>query len=135
MELCRAPYGAVQGAARHGGVWCVVRSLGPTPRAFSDPVLSAGEKTHGLIGVSELIISTSLQGVLFCLLGAQPLLIIGFSGPLLVFEEAFFTVGRGCSRLWGPYGRPRSPRLCCSSAHPTGWSTWWGACGSASGSS
>ncbi|XP_064301365.1 anion exchange protein 2 isoform X3 [Phalacrocorax carbo] len=50
-----------------------------------------GEKTQGLIGVSELIISTSLQGVLFCLLGAQPLLIIGFSGPLLVFEEAFFT--------------------------------------------
>ncbi|KAI6075553.1 Anion exchange protein 2 isoform X1 [Aix galericulata] len=50
-----------------------------------------GEKTHDLIGVSELIISTSLQGVLFCLLGAQPLLVIGFSGPLLVFEEAFFT--------------------------------------------
>ncbi|NXA56331.1 B3A2 protein, partial [Nothocercus julius] len=50
-----------------------------------------GEKTHDLIGVSELIISTALQGVLFCLLGAQPLLVIGFSGPLLVFEEAFFT--------------------------------------------
>lgn len=57
-----------------------------------EPVLPAGEKTQDLIGVSELIISTSLQGVLFCLLGAQPLLIIGFSGPLLVFEEAFFTV-------------------------------------------
>ncbi|XP_056190108.1 anion exchange protein 2 isoform X1 [Falco biarmicus] len=50
-----------------------------------------GEKTQDLIGVSELIVSTSLQGVLFCLLGAQPLLVIGFSGPLLVFEEAFFT--------------------------------------------
>ncbi|XP_058035271.1 anion exchange protein 2 isoform X1 [Ahaetulla prasina] len=50
-----------------------------------------GEKTEGLIGVSELIISTAIQGVLFCLLGAQPLLVIGFSGPLLVFEEAFFT--------------------------------------------
>ncbi|XP_039221674.1 anion exchange protein 2 isoform X2 [Crotalus tigris] len=50
-----------------------------------------GEKTKGLIGVSELIISTAIQGILFCLLGAQPLLVIGFSGPLLVFEEAFFT--------------------------------------------
>uniref|UniRef100_A0A8D0GQ77 Anion exchange protein n=1 Tax=Sphenodon punctatus TaxID=8508 RepID=A0A8D0GQ77_SPHPU len=49
-----------------------------------------GEKTGNRIGVSELIISKSLQGILFCLLGAQPLLIIGFSGPLLVFEEAFF---------------------------------------------
>ncbi|CAM2104964.1 unnamed protein product [Caretta caretta] len=50
-----------------------------------------GEKTQDLIGVSELIISTAVQGIVFCLLGAQPLLVIGFSGPLLVFEEAFFT--------------------------------------------
>ncbi|XP_068939874.1 anion exchange protein 2 isoform X2 [Petaurus breviceps papuanus] len=50
-----------------------------------------GEKTEDLIGVSELIMATALQGVIFCLLGAQPLLIIGFSGPLLVFEEAFFS--------------------------------------------
>ncbi|XP_068604370.1 anion exchange protein 2b [Brachionichthys hirsutus] len=50
-----------------------------------------GEKTEGFIGVSELIVSTSIQGVLFCLLGAQPLLVVGFSGPLLVFEEAFYS--------------------------------------------
>uniref|UniRef100_A0A8C3G1X2 Anion exchange protein n=1 Tax=Cyclopterus lumpus TaxID=8103 RepID=A0A8C3G1X2_CYCLU len=50
-----------------------------------------GEKTDGLIGVSELIVSTSVQGVIFCLLGAQPLLVVGFSGPLLVFEEAFYS--------------------------------------------
>ncbi|CAI5762852.1 anion exchange protein 3 isoform X1 [Podarcis lilfordi] len=49
-----------------------------------------GEKTDGLMGVSELIISTSVLGMLFSLLGAQPLLVIGFSGPLLVFEEAFY---------------------------------------------
>ncbi|KAJ8253106.1 hypothetical protein GJAV_G00209190 [Gymnothorax javanicus] len=49
-----------------------------------------GEKTHGMMGVSELIISTATLGVLFSLLAGQPLLIIGFSGPLLVFEEAFF---------------------------------------------
>ncbi|KAG5285416.1 hypothetical protein AALO_G00003130 [Alosa alosa] len=48
-----------------------------------------GEKTEGLIGVSELIIATAVHGVLFSLLGAQPLLVVGFSGPLLVFEEAF----------------------------------------------
>uniref|UniRef100_A0A3Q0T1K0 Anion exchange protein n=1 Tax=Amphilophus citrinellus TaxID=61819 RepID=A0A3Q0T1K0_AMPCI len=50
-----------------------------------------GEKTHGLIGVSELIVSTAMQGIIFCLLGAQPLLVVGFSGPLLVFEEAFYS--------------------------------------------
>uniref|UniRef100_UPI00398E5C48 anion exchange protein 3 n=1 Tax=Pristiophorus japonicus TaxID=55135 RepID=UPI00398E5C48 len=49
-----------------------------------------GTKTEGLIGVSELIISTSAIGVFFSLLSAQPLLVIGFTGPLLVFEEAFY---------------------------------------------
>lgn len=52
----------------------------------------AGEKTGGLIGVSELIVATALQGLVFSVLSAQPLLVIGFSGPLLVFEEAFFNV-------------------------------------------
>uniref|UniRef100_H2LRH3 Anion exchange protein n=1 Tax=Oryzias latipes TaxID=8090 RepID=H2LRH3_ORYLA len=53
-----------------------------------------GEKTEGLIGVSELIVATSVYGIVFSLLGAQPLLIIGFSGPLLVFEEAFYNFCR-----------------------------------------
>uniref|UniRef100_A0A8C5CTY8 Anion exchange protein n=1 Tax=Gadus morhua TaxID=8049 RepID=A0A8C5CTY8_GADMO len=48
------------------------------------------DKVDNMMGVSELLVSTSLQGVLFCLLSAQPVLVIGFSGPLLVFEEAFF---------------------------------------------
>ena len=63
-----------------------------SPPAPEQAPAALGEKTHDLIGVSELIMSTAIQGVLFCLLGAQPLLVIGFSGPLLVFEEAFFSV-------------------------------------------
>ncbi|XP_029294201.1 solute carrier family 4 member 1a (Diego blood group) [Cottoperca gobio] len=47
------------------------------------------DKTDKMMGVSELMISTSIQGVIFCLIAAQPVLVIGFSGPLLVFEEAF----------------------------------------------
>ncbi|KAG7334851.1 hypothetical protein KOW79_001447 [Hemibagrus wyckioides] len=68
------------------------------------------EKTAGLMGVSELLISTSIQGVIFCLFAAQPVLVIGFSGPLLVFEEAFFQfcnswhyeyiVGRAWVGMW-----------------------------------
>lgn len=51
-----------------------------------------GEKTEGMMGVTELIVSTATLGVIFSLLGGQPLLIIGFSGPLLVFEEAYYKV-------------------------------------------
>ncbi|NXG13967.1 B3AT protein, partial [Grallaria varia] len=50
----------------------------------------SGEKTEGMMGVSELLVSTCVQCVLFSLLSAQPLLVVGFSGPLLVFEEAFY---------------------------------------------
>ncbi|KAL2101720.1 hypothetical protein ACEWY4_003481 [Coilia grayii] len=48
------------------------------------------DKVDNMMGVSELLISTAVQGVIFCLLSAQPVLVIGFSGPLLVFEEAFY---------------------------------------------
>ncbi|MCI4384976.1 hypothetical protein PGIGA_G00045070 [Pangasianodon gigas] len=48
------------------------------------------DKTNKWMGVPELMISTSIQGIIFCLFAAQPVLVIGFSGPLLVFEEAFY---------------------------------------------
>uniref|UniRef100_A0A8C8JWX4 Anion exchange protein n=1 Tax=Oncorhynchus tshawytscha TaxID=74940 RepID=A0A8C8JWX4_ONCTS len=48
------------------------------------------DKVDNMMGVSELLISTCVQGVIFCCIAAQPVLVIGFSGPLLVFEEAFF---------------------------------------------
>ena len=35
----------------------------------------------------ETILSTALAGGLFCLLGGQPLLILGGTGPLLLFER------------------------------------------------
>lgn len=54
--------------------------------------LHTGEKTEGMMGVTELIVSTATLGIIFSLLAGQPLLIIGFSGPLLVFEEAFYKV-------------------------------------------
>uniref|UniRef100_A0A8C4TRR3 Anion exchange protein n=1 Tax=Falco tinnunculus TaxID=100819 RepID=A0A8C4TRR3_FALTI len=50
------------------------------------------EKTEGMMGVSELLISTCVQCVLFSFFSAQPLLVVGFSGPLLVFEEAFYSI-------------------------------------------
>uniref|UniRef100_A0A3Q1GR92 Anion exchange protein n=1 Tax=Acanthochromis polyacanthus TaxID=80966 RepID=A0A3Q1GR92_9TELE len=51
---------------------------------------TAADKVEDMMGVPELLISTSIQGIIFCFVAAQPVLVIGFSGPLLVFEEAFF---------------------------------------------
>lgn len=67
--------------------------------------MCTGEKTEGLIGVSELIVATCIQGVLFCLLGVQPLLVVGFSGPILVFEEAFFSVSLQYQILYYKYAK------------------------------
>ncbi|NXO61424.1 B3AT protein, partial [Phainopepla nitens] len=65
-------------------------ALSPPPSTHR-PRSPPGEKTKGMMGVSELLISTCVQCVLFSLLSAQPLLVVGFSGPLLVFEEAFYS--------------------------------------------
>ncbi|XP_020816601.1 anion exchange protein 3 isoform X5 [Drosophila serrata] len=45
-------------------------------------------KTHAWIGISETLISCSLVGIIFHCLSCQPLVIIGTTGPLLLFDEA-----------------------------------------------
>ncbi|XP_039286283.1 anion exchange protein 2 isoform X2 [Nilaparvata lugens] len=48
------------------------------------------DKTGNLIGISETLVSTSLSGVLFGLISGQPLIIIGTTGPLLLFDESLY---------------------------------------------
>ena len=42
--------------------------------------------------MSETLIMTSVGGLIFALLSGQPLVIIGVTGPILVFEESVFKV-------------------------------------------
>jgi len=49
-----------------------------------------GEKTNNMIGASEMLLGCSIAGVLYGLFAGQPMLIIGSTGPLLVFEEAVY---------------------------------------------
>ena len=51
-----------------------------------------GEKTHKYIGATETMLGSSIAGVLYGLLSAQPVLITGTTGPLLVLEESMFEV-------------------------------------------
>ncbi|KAK7501372.1 hypothetical protein BaRGS_00007497 [Batillaria attramentaria] len=48
------------------------------------------EKTHGLMGVTETMLCTSLAGMVFSLFSGQPLLLIGATGPVLVFEQSLY---------------------------------------------
>ncbi len=47
-------------------------------------------KTHNLMGISETLLSTSLVGIMFHLISSQPLMIVGGTGPLLLFDEALY---------------------------------------------
>ncbi|XP_033100503.1 sodium bicarbonate cotransporter 3-like [Anneissia japonica] len=49
-----------------------------------------GSKTLDVLGVSEMIISTGLCGMIFAIFSGQPLIIIGATGPMLVFEENLY---------------------------------------------
>lgn len=48
-----------------------------------------------MIGTAETLTATALAGVFYSLFAAQPLIPIGPTGPLLVFDEILFTV---CTR-------------------------------------
>jgi len=54
--------------------------------------LVVGSKTDKLMGVTEMLLATSICGIVFALLSAQPLVIIGTTGPIIVFEEALYKV-------------------------------------------
>ncbi|CAG9818590.1 unnamed protein product [Phaedon cochleariae] len=49
-----------------------------------------GDKTESLIGISETLLCTSIGGIIFAVLGGQPLIIIGTTGALLLFDESLF---------------------------------------------
>lgn len=54
------------------------------------------KQTGNQIGVVEMIIATSIGGVLYALLSGQPLIILGGTGPLLVFITILY---QGCQQL------------------------------------
>lgn len=53
---------------------------------------SAAEKAGRWLGVTEMMLGNSVCGLIFALFSGQPLLIVGATGPLLVFEEALYQV-------------------------------------------
>merc|ERR1719397_24813 len=48
------------------------------------------EKTRNAIGISETLIISCLAGVFYSLFSGCPLIIIGSTGPMLLFDEALF---------------------------------------------
>jgi solute carrier family 4 anion exchanger 2 len=48
------------------------------------------DKTHNVIGISETLVSCSCTGVIMALFATQPLVIIGTTGPLLLFDESLY---------------------------------------------
>jgi hypothetical protein len=50
------------------------------------------EKSDQWFGVNEMLLATSLNGIFFGLFSGQPLMIMGPTGPFLVFEEMLYIV-------------------------------------------
>lgn len=65
-----------------------------------------GTKTGKNMAAMEQILAGGIGGVLFSLFGGQPLIILGATGPMLVFEEILYTFCEGFGidylpfRLW-----------------------------------
>lgn len=50
--------------------------------------------TDGEIGIVEMIVATAFGGILFALLSAQPLTILGGTGPIVIFTGLLYTMCR-----------------------------------------
>ncbi|XP_073975521.1 anion exchange protein Ae2 isoform X4 [Rhodnius prolixus] len=73
---------------------CIAAAIFMYFAALSGAITFGGlmaDKTENLVGISETLISTSLAGIVFALLAGQPLVIIGATGPLLLFDESLYT--------------------------------------------
>ena len=55
-------------------------------------MLYLADKTSNRLGVNEMLIASSVNGFLFGFVSGQPLLILGPTGPFLVFEEMVYDV-------------------------------------------
>ena len=64
------------------------------------PALSFGgilaDKTNKWFGINEMLIAVSLNGIIMGILSGQPLMIMGPTGPFLVFEEMIYMVNAFC---------------------------------------
>ncbi|CBY15064.1 unnamed protein product [Oikopleura dioica] len=64
--------------------------------ALLSPAVSFGglleDKTNGFLGVSETVIGSAAGGMFCSLFLGQPLLIVGITGPNVVFEEALYNL-------------------------------------------
>lgn len=49
-----------------------------------------GDKTDNFIGICETLLATSLAGITFAIFAGQPIIILGTTGPLLLFDESLF---------------------------------------------
>lgn len=49
-----------------------------------------GDKTKNYIGICETLLATSIGGIIFAIFAAQPLVIVGTTGALLLFDESLF---------------------------------------------
>lgn len=80
------------------------------------PALTFGgiiaDKTQNRLGVNEMLIASSVNGFLFGFVSGQPLLILGPTGPFLVFEEMVYDL---CQSLRTDYWTVR----CCVSLWTT----------------
>ncbi len=55
-------------------------------------MICLADKTSNRLGVNEMLIASSVNGFLFGFVSGQPLLILGPTGPFLVFEEMVYDV-------------------------------------------
>lgn len=59
------------------------------------------DKTEGWLGLTEVIVAASTCSIILGLFAGQPMMIIGATGPILVFEQSIYDVNIRVKILFG----------------------------------
>uniref|UniRef100_A0A0G4HWL4 Bicarbonate transporter-like transmembrane domain-containing protein n=1 Tax=Chromera velia CCMP2878 TaxID=1169474 RepID=A0A0G4HWL4_9ALVE len=60
-------------------------------------------KTNMLVGTVEVLLSTAVTGILFALVGGQPLCVLGVTGPVSIFTITIYQMARGLGLPFVPF--------------------------------
>ena len=79
------------------------------PPVMGSAAFIMADYTGNHIGAVEMIVATAICGILYALFSGQPMIVLGGTGPLLIFTMILYNL---CVRFQVDFLAARSGRLC-----------------------
>ena len=83
-------FACLSGAIAFGGKKNIFKTISKMKIIFNTFLGVLGETTENRIGITETIITSAFAGIVYSLFAGCPLIILGVTGPSLLFDQALW---------------------------------------------